>query len=490
MSIIRIFEWARRHPGRTAVVWNGRKVSYARFACGIDAARKAFLPLAIPAGSTAVILAKSLLETWTASLALRLLGVDTVAVPSIETARDLQLQNVGAILVSEDMMEKSRLPDNPWPHAMRIRILADSFQVGGLAAPPPIPAEEGPQGGHVLYTSGTTGVYKKLLLDGGLIARRDAWLLANDSLDYDSTWQLAFLGMWTYAGFVIPSAIWEAGGCAVFDQRIEWADHYFDQDIAHGVAMPHMLEALLDPARPAPSRKCRALHVGGGFIPPAMAQQAVERLTDRLLVTYAASELYLRVLESDYAAPDDLHWLSPVMGRGVDIVDDASRPCPPGQEGHLRVHLDPLDSRAYLDDPEATARVFRDGCFHPGDMAIQREDGRFRILGRSVNVLNLQGQKVATAPIELQLQERIGARAVCLFSSVTPSGENEIVAALEMDQLPDGQDLCGELRELTRCALVRIATLAEFPRTGTGTGKVDRGRLRALVFPDPAHGND
>ncbi|HWQ07668.1 MAG TPA: class I adenylate-forming enzyme family protein, partial [Holophaga sp.] len=355
MSITRIYEWAHRTPTETAVVWNGRKVSYARFAHGIEAARKAFLPLGLPAGSTAVIFAKSLLEAWRASLALRLLGVDTTAVASLETARDLGLRNVSAVLVSEDLMEKSRLPVNPWPQAKWIRIPADSFQAGGLEEPPPLPAEDAPQGGHMLYTSGTTGAYKKLLLSGDLNARRDACPVESDDLEYNATWQTAFLGMWTYAGFVIPSIVWNTGGCSVIDQRVDWADHYFDQDITYAVALPHMLEALLDPTRAAPARKCRELLVGGGFISPTMARKTLERLTDHLLIAYGASELFVRPLASRYAEPDDLHWLAPVMDRIVEIVDDEDLPCPRGTEGHLRVALDPMDCQAYLDDPETTA---------------------------------------------------------------------------------------------------------------------------------------
>ena len=100
-------------------------------------------------------------------------------------------------------------------------------------------------------------------------------------------------------------------------------------------------------------------------------------------------------------------------GRKVQIVDEEGRDCSPGQEGDLRVLVRETDVTSYLDDEAASAKFFRDGYFYPGDIAVGRSDGRIRILGRAADVLNLQGQKIAVAPLEQRVQEFLGVSTVC-----------------------------------------------------------------------------
>ena len=489
MAITRIYEWAHHHPDRTAIVWNGRAVSYARFARGIEAARQILGALNLPIGSTAVLLVRSLLESWTVSLALRSLGLNTVAVTSTESAQALGISHVSCLIACQDMLQQGAVKSMPWSGARLIQIPADSYRTPAREGAPALPEGMPRPGGHILYTSGTTGIYKKLFLDGEQMTLRNEALATDDVLDYSAAWQTSFLGMWTFAGFLLPSVVWHAGGCTVFDQRTTWADHFFDHDVAYGVALPHMIDELLKSPRataPLPVRRRCRLITGGGFLPLRMAQEVLERLADSLTIAYGATELFKRSMESDYRGSDDLQWLSPIKGRVIEIVDDEDRLCPAGTEGHLRVRLTGLDCDAYLDDPQASQQAFRNGCFYPGDMAVRRADGRIRVLGRSVDVLNILGQKFAAAPIEQALQERIGARAVCLFSGIGASGQGEVTAAVETDRPFDEPALREELRRVTRCDEVHITVLARFPRTRTGMAKIDRRALRNLVYPSPA----
>ena len=485
MAITRIYEWALRNSQKTAIVWNGREVSYARFARGIESARQTLGALDLPAGSTAVLLIRSLLESWTVGLALRSLGLNTVAVTSTENAQTLGISNVSCLVACQDMLQRGAVKSMPWSGARLVQVPADSYKVPAHEGAPALPEGMPSPGGHILCTSGTTGTYKKIFMNEAKMALRYAAIIPSDAWDYGSTWQLSFLGMWTFAGFMLPSFIWHAGGCTVIDQRTTWADHFFDHGVAYGIALPHMMEELLKSSRAASPqqapRRC-TLIAGGGFIPPAMAQEVLERLAERLTIGFGSTELSTRVLESDFKGPEDLHWLSPLAGRVIEIVDDEDRLCPTGTEGHLRVRLTPLDCDAYLDDPQASRQAFRNGCFYPGDMAVQRADGKIRILGRGVDVLNILGQKLAPAPIELALQERIGARALCLFSGIGASGQGEIMAAVETDRAIDEPALREELRRITRCNEIRITVLPEFPRTQTGMAKIDRRALRHLLF--------
>jgi acyl-coenzyme A synthetase/AMP-(fatty) acid ligase len=131
-----------------------------------------------------------------------------------------------------------------------------------------------------------------------------------------------------------------------------------------------------------------------------MVQEVLDHLTSNLAVIYGSTELVTWTMKSQITSMEDLQWLMPWSDRTVEIVDDDGRACPENTAGNLRVQLASFDYQSYLGDPQATSRMFRDGWFYPGDMATQRADGKIRVLGRSVDVLNIKGQKMAVAPIE------------------------------------------------------------------------------------------
>ena len=78
MAISRIYQQARETPGKTAVVHNGRPLSYAEFAQRIEAARQYLSRRELPPG-VAVLCFESLLDVWIVGFALRSLGVTTIA---------------------------------------------------------------------------------------------------------------------------------------------------------------------------------------------------------------------------------------------------------------------------------------------------------------------------------------------------------------------------------------------------------------------------
>jgi acyl-coenzyme A synthetase/AMP-(fatty) acid ligase len=140
------------------------------------------------------------------------------------------------------------------------------------------------------------------------------------------------------------------------------------------------------------------------------------------------------------------------------------------------------DARAYLDDQEATARHFRGGYFYPGDMAVRRADGRVRILGRFADVLNIQGQKLAVAPLEQRLQSFLGVENVCLFSGLDRDGREELVVALETDRETTPVEREQIALNYRMYGHVRIVTVKPFPRTDTGMEKIRRTELRKMIF--------
>ena len=78
-----IFDWAKRTPDRTAIIYNNRPWSYQSFAQLIALARGYFARRGYVGPGYAVLAVYNPMDFWILSLALRSLGLTTVAVGSV-----------------------------------------------------------------------------------------------------------------------------------------------------------------------------------------------------------------------------------------------------------------------------------------------------------------------------------------------------------------------------------------------------------------------
>lgn len=476
-----IYRRARTDPTRTALCADDVKVSYLRFARGIDAMRRAMAAHQLPVGSTAIVAIRSLLDGWTTVLALRSLGLQTVAVMNLDDALALGLADVSCVVTDPQKYEQSRFMGQHWPGVRLVRVSEAIYAALADGPAPPDRSGDVPMGGHMLYTSGTTGRYKLLFKDADHETERCALRAASYGLRESAAWYVGHLGMWTAVGYKMPLAVWNIGGQVVLDQRPSWARTFLERP-CDALLIPEMVSSLLEltPSHSLPGDW--HLWVTAGFLPAVQAREILARLTRRLGISYGSTELCAPVLQGQVQDVEDMHWLAPPPERDVQIVDEKLQPCAEGVEGQLRVRLCALDAGAYPNDAEASRKVFRMGYFYPGDMAVRRSDGRIRVLGRSADVLNLQGRKVAVAPVEQAIQDWLGVSAVCIFSGIDDQGLDEVVVALETAKEPPPEQLESLRRELGSFERIRFVLRAEFPRTTTGTSKINRRSLRGQLF--------
>lgn len=486
MIVSRIYTHARQSPARTALVWNGLPVSYLHLARAIERARAEWRALGLPAGSVAVVIVHSLLESWPCVLALQSLGLRTVCAPSLEAAHLLDLRDISCFVLCANKAPLNQPLLNEWRHLQQLAIPANLYEPPepGWQPAPGTPIVTG--GGHILSSSGTTGRPKKLFHDAALDEARCSRRVQAEQFDTRTVSHTVALALWTAGGYRRPLVSWYAGGCAVFDQRETWALHLGDHGTTHLMLVPGLIDEALAALRragtTAPARGSFELTVGGGALSPSLAQGVREHLTPDLTVNFGSTELWLSALRSRVRTPDDLQWLVPWEDREVQIVAEDDTPCADGVDGLLRVRLTPLDYPAYLDDPETSARMFRDGWFYPGDLAVRRADGRIRILGRTADVINVDGSKVASGPIEEAVRDALGASAVCAFSGPDATGEHRVVLAVEIARPASEQQLQHALAVLNLKS-ARFTQMPRFPRTGTGMLKIDRIALRRRVMP-------
>ena len=229
-----------------------------------------------------------------------------------------------------------------------------------------------------------------------------------------------------------------------------------------------------------------------GFFRPT-ALSAVTMLLE-FLVRYNALNPELRlVLVGAGSCPEPL--LNAVKARGIRVSfgygltetssgvalslgDDpyAMTVCPEVQieiapDGEILITAPSLVMRGYLDSPEATDAVLRDGVLYTGDLGSLDGEGRLRITGRKKEMLVLRnGTKLFLPEYEAMIARALPGRD---FAVLAPEGrpvlairgeEGERQALIEclkpaMDDVPRGrqiQDICFMSEPLPRSAAGKI----------------------------------
>jgi 1-acyl-sn-glycerol-3-phosphate acyltransferase len=223
--------------------------------------------------------------------------------------------------------------------------------------------------------------------------------------------------------------------------------------------------------------------VGLAF-PPPMRGPVIDRVNRTHLMLNG---------EAITASEDDAHPLTivscgrPLPGYRVQVVDSANRPLPERYEGRLEFQ-GPSATRGYFNNPEASARLIRDGWLDSGDRAYLA-DGEIFITGRIKEMIIRGGRNIYPYELEQQLGEIPGIRKGCVavFASSDPTTGNErlVVVAESRERDPQHQEgLSQAIRERTTDLLgmppddILIAS----PHTvlKTSSGKLRRGAMGML----------
>jgi long-chain acyl-CoA synthetase len=105
----------------------------------------------------------------------------------------------------------------------------------------------------------------------------------------------------------------------------------------------------------------------------------------------------------------------PMRGAELRVIDTAGQPLPPGQVGEILVRGDYVMA-GYVGDPQATARVLRDGWLHTGDLGRLDGDGHLAVLGRQDEVLAVGDRTVFATAIEDVLRSHPAVREAAVVA--------------------------------------------------------------------------
>ena len=336
----------------------------------------------------------------------------------------------------------------------------------------------------ILYTSGTTGRSKGVMLTRGNLAS-NAQVLARVWAFTARDVLLHVLPIFhTHGLFVATNTVLAAGASMIFLPAFSPDAVLADlprASVMMGVPT-HYARLLADPRiNPTTTGHMRLFISGSAPLSPAVHREWSARTGMAILERYGMTETNINT-SNPYGGERRPGTVGlPLPGVEVRVSDPATgAPLPPGEVGGIEVR-GPNVFRGYWRAPEKTAAEFRpDGFFMTGDMGVFDAEGYLAIVGRSRDVVITGGLNVYPAEVEAVLDDLPGIAASAVIGVPHPDFGEAVVAVVipSPGPPPEEEDLRARLRDRLAAFKIpkRILFSPDLPRNAMG--KVQKNVLR------------
>jgi amino acid adenylation domain-containing protein len=362
------------------------------------------------------------------------------------------------------------------------------------------PVDGGADGGdpaYIMYTSGSTGAAKGVVVPQRAVARL---VLGNNFARLDDSRVIAMLAPASFDASTFE--IWGAllnGGTLVVPPGDQLPELSRLGDIlkSSGVTTLWLTAALFNTIideDPAILDRIEELITGGEALSVAHVSRALATLPATQLINgYGPTEN--TTFSCCHRIPRDFdpRSASVPIGRPINntqafIVDEQLRLVPPGVPGELVVGGDGL-ALGYLNRPDFTEQAFVPDTvsgqpdkrlYRTGDICRHRPDGTIEFLGRRDNQVKIRGFRIEPGEIEAALQEIDGVRSAVVVHEPGADGGRLIAFVVRTDNALTTQRLTRLLRDRLPRHLVPAAIRLVPDLPLSQNGKVDRNALLRL----------
>ena len=295
--------------------------------------------------------------------------------------------------------------------------------IAGATVPPPAPRRHGDDLAIILFTSGSTGLpkgvmlsHRNLLANAGSILD-DLPIRADDRALVIVPFCHSF-GNSILQTHILAGATLVVGTTLAFPNLIVQALEKFRATSFS--AIPEVFGMLLKYGRlgETPLPALRYMTVAGGGMRYDISETIAARIAPATFhVMYGQTEASPRLtsLPPDQLTVRRASIGKPILGVELAIKDESGRDLSPGEVGMLCARGENV-MLGYWNDREGTAKVLSDdGWLQTGDLAHRDEDGYFFIDGRANLLVKIQGHRVHPAEIEGVVEARFpNTRAVAI----------------------------------------------------------------------------
>jgi fatty-acyl-CoA synthase len=352
---------------------------------------------------------------------------------------------------------------------------------------------DGPAALYILYTGGTTGSPKGVMLPDRSLTT-NAWMTATH-WDWPAHADMAIGTPMSHAAglFVLPGLM--RGATFTLQPRFDvprLLDAIENDGVNSFFAVPSMLYDLLDhPATAAADLSAlQWVLYGAAPMSPRRLEEAIDAIGPVLNQAYGQAEAPNTVFalsQDDHARRDPVDLGS--CGRllaGVEtaLLDPEENPVAADGAGEICIR-GPLVMDGYWGKSEQTAEALRGGWLHTGDVARRNPSGTVTIVDRLKDMVISGGFNIYPREIEDVLTRHPGVAAAAVYGLPDARWGEAVTAAVvaRPGQAPDAEELVA----MVRTAKGSVATpkhlvfLDELPLTPVG--KPDKKALRGAGLP-------
>lgn len=478
-------ETAARLSGNTAIFWGGDSYTFAEVE---RMSRRTAYVLqnehGVKPGDRVGIWMKNCPEFATSILGILL--CDAVVVPINNFLKPAEVA-----YIATDAGVKTIIADAELAEASKE--LSDEIPGLTVVTPAAITAE-GPTSDHVpaadsddlaviIYTSGTTGRPKGAMLShGNLLHNIQSCKTILETVDHDRFAVLLpmFHSFMLTVGVLLPLSI---GGSIVLIRSLHPPKNILIEILRHGAtilpAIPPFFRTMLRAELP-PGHSLRLCLSGAAPLPVEILKAFEARFGFPLIEGYGLSET------SPVAALNPIHGVRkpgsiglPIPDVEITIQDDDWNELPAGEHGELCIRGGNV-MKGYLNRPEDTNAVLRNGWLRTGDLGYKDEDGYIFITDRKKDMLLVNGINVYPREIEEILYQLPGVREAAVVGKADKrKGDQPVafLAAAEGATIDKDATLAHLKSKLADYKVPReIHVLEALPRNATG--KILKTELR------------
>ncbi|QSB06875.1 non-ribosomal peptide synthetase [Natronoglycomyces albus] len=297
---------------------------------------------------------------------------------------------------------------------------------------------------YLLYTSGTTGEPKGVMVNHGNVAN----VVADCAERFRITHHDRFFAV---SAFTFDLSVWDvfgalsAGAALVVPDADRAADptHWRQLASRHGAtvwnSVPAIVRLLAEPdmALPAEERTAlpeslRLIMMSGDRIPSNLPSTLYAQRPD-LTVSSLGGPTETTIwnithpIPVDHPTDEPIPYGRPNSNNRAHIRDRFGRDCPDWVPGEILAAGTGV-TPGYWGAPEATARKYTfdedsgERLFHTGDLGRYRPDGTIEILGRMDFQIKLNGYRIEAGDVETHLSACEGVAQAAVTAEATPGG--------------------------------------------------------------------
>ncbi|MCZ6799433.1 MAG: class I adenylate-forming enzyme family protein [Nitrospirae bacterium] len=297
---------------------------------------------------------------------------------------------------------------------------------------------------QILYTSGTTGKPKGVMLSHGNLWANTESIATYLQLTSQDRVEVILPFYYSYGNSILLTHV-RVGGTLVLSDQFVFLSKVLSQMNREkvtgisGVPSSYALLTTQSKFLDIPCDSLRYMTSAGGALSQTMTKQLRAAFpTIELYVMYGLTEASARL---SYLPPDILEKKMGSVGRGMpgvnlQVLNERGERVSPGETGEI-VAQGACVMKGYWNNPVETQKVLKHGKLYTGDLATLDEEGYIFILGRKDNMIKYGSYRIYPSQIEEVLNRYPGVKETAVLGMADEVMGEVIVAFVVKDKERD-----------------------------------------------------